>query len=169
MLWVFTDQVRLPDPIPLIARLPPGLCGIVLRPDAEMTTRQVRRIARLCRARRVALTVAGRWARDAGPGVGAHMSRGWPSTRKNVFRTSSAHGVAELARSQAAGAAFAFLSPTYATKSHPGAPGLGSIRWEKLANKARLPVFALGGITGATVRHLSCRHCAGAGVIGAAV
>ncbi|MEO8715891.1 MAG: thiamine phosphate synthase, partial [Acetobacteraceae bacterium] len=81
--------------------------------------------------------------------------------------TSSAHDASSLRRAARAGASLAFLSPVFATASHPGAPALGTLRWARLARGARLPVAALGGIDGRTARRLPGRDCAGAGGIGA--
>ena len=39
------------------------------------------------------------------------------------------------------------LSPVFATRSHPGAPPLGPLRFRLLARQARVPVIALGGMT----------------------
>ena len=39
------------------------------------------------------------------------------------------------------------LSPVFATRSHPGAPSLGPLRFLLMAQKAALPVIALGGMT----------------------
>ena len=85
---------------------------------------------------------------------------------RGVWATASAHRVADLVRARRAGAACAFLSPAYATASHPGAAGLGPVRWAAMARRAGLPVLALGGMNGATVRRLP-RWVAGIGAIGA--
>ncbi len=73
-------------------------------------------------------------------------------------------GAAELVRARRAGAALAFLSPVFATPSHPGEPALGPVRWGAMARSAGLPVAALGGVSGATARSLP-RWAAGAGAI----
>jgi thiamine-phosphate pyrophosphorylase len=74
--------------------------------------------------------------------------------------------VAELVRARRSGARLVFLSPAFATASHPGAPSLGPIRWAALAGRAGIPVLALGGIDGASIRRLG-RKAQGAGAIGA--
>jgi thiamine-phosphate pyrophosphorylase len=81
--------------------------------------------------------------------------------------TSSAHGLADLRRARRAGAALAFLSPVFATASHPAAAALGAVRWARLARVAGLPVAALGGIDGARIRRLPRGLCEAVGAIGA--
>lgn len=168
MLWLFTDAVRLADPVAAAACLPRGLCGVVLRDDARPGRAALAAaLARVCRARGNALVVAGdiRLAHAVGAGIhlrGGRRMRGIRGLRGMV--TSSAHGALELRRAARAGAAVAFLSPAFATASHPGAPGLGPVRWAALARRAPagLVVGALGGIDGASVRRLPGLRCAAA-------
>ena len=70
MLWLFTDMVRLPDPFAAVSRLPRG-AGVVLRDD-----RDADRLARLCRARGLALVVAGDARLAARLGAGLHLRDG---------------------------------------------------------------------------------------------
>ena len=167
MLWLFTDMVRLPDPFAAVSRLPRG-GGVVLRHD-----RDADRLARLCRARGLALVVAGDARLAARLGAGLHLRDGrFPgisrvARKRGTLLTSSAHDAPALRRAARAGAALAFLSPAFATASHPGAPGLGPLRWALLARRAAVPVAALGGIDAQSARRLARRYCAGAGAIGA--
>ena len=171
VLWLFTDAVRLPDPRDAVARLPRGLCGVVLRHDAAPDrVRLGLDLARLCRARRLVLCVAGDAALAARLGAGLHLRDGRrsPGPRRARLVTSSAHGVPDLRRAARAGAALAFLSPVWPTASHPGAGGLGLLRWGGLARQAAIPVCALGGVEGRRVAALrGTAACAGAGAIGA--
>ena len=170
-LWLFTDSRRLPDPRPAAGRLPRGLAGIVLRHDADPDREVLARdLARICRARRLVLVVAGDPGLAARVGAGLHLRRGaaaGPGRRRGVLRTSSVHDFKELRRARRAGAALAFLSPAFPTASHPGATALGAIRWTALARRAGLPVAALGGMDGRTVRRLPPLLCRGIGAIGA--
>jgi thiamine-phosphate pyrophosphorylase len=172
-LWLFTDERRLVDPRPSVARLPRGVAGVVLRHDGDPRRAELgRALARICRARRLALVVAGDVRLAAALGAGVHLRGGrWPGharTRRGLV-TSSAHGPAELRRAWRAGANLAFLSPAFPTRSHPEALGLGPARWSRLVLGARLPVAALGGIDHATVRRLPVGLCRGVGAIGALV
>jgi thiamine-phosphate pyrophosphorylase len=47
------------------------------------------------------------------------------------------------------------LSPAFATRSHPDARALGPVRFRLLAQHARMPVIALGGMTARTARRLA--------------
>ena len=171
VLWLFTDAARLPDPRAAVARLPRGLCGVVLRHDAAPDRARLGEdLARLCRARRLLLCVAGDAALAARLGAGLHLRDGRhpPGPRRAGVVTSSAHGPADLRRAALAGAALAFLSPVWPTASHPGAAGLGLLRWRRLARQAAIPVCALGGVEGRRIAALrSAPACAGAGAIGA--
>jgi thiamine-phosphate pyrophosphorylase len=173
VLWLFTDAMRLADPRAAIERLPKGLCGVVLRqlPDAEAAE-----LAALCRARRLEVAVAGdarlAWRLRAG----VHLRRGDRSGRAGSqapfalrFATSSAHSLVELRRAWRAGASLVFLSPCFATASHPGQVPLGPLRWHALARAGGGAVAALGGLDGRNARALSWRWCAGAAAIGALV
>ncbi len=179
-LWLFTDARRLADPRPAVARLPKGLAGVVLRhddtPGGEPGRAALGRdLARLCRARRLRLVVAGDPRLAASLGAGIHLRGGrWPAgapvaarRRRGALLTSSAHGAAELRRAARAGADLAFLSPAFATRSHPGVAALGPLRWGRLARGAALPLAALGGIDGASVRRLPRGLCRGVGAIDA--
>ena len=169
-LWIFTDRERLPDPLAVVGRLPKGLCGVVLRPGGAVDWRMAEALVRACRARRLTLVVAGDPRVAARLGVGRHLSRGWrpgPGARAGRAVTAPAHCWGELVRARRLGAGGVFLSPVFPTVSHPGAAGLGVVRWAALARRCHGPAFALGGISGASARRLP-RFCAGAGVIGAA-
>ena len=170
-LWLFTDARRLPDPRAAVARLPRGLGGVVLRHDGEAGRRALGQdLARICRARRLALVVAGDARLAAALGAGVHLRGGrWPGSlrpRRGLV-TSSAHNPAELRRARRASADMVFLSPVFATASHPGAHGLGLLRWSRMACVAGLPMAALGGIDGASIRRLPRSLCQAIGAIGA--
>jgi thiamine-phosphate pyrophosphorylase len=164
VLWLFTDPQRLPDPRQAVAALPRGMCGVVLRQDDAALGRD---LARICRARRNALVVAGNWRLAAALGAGVHLRRGIGPGRGRLL-TSSAHNRVELRRARRAGAALVFLSPIFSTASHVGVLGLGMTRWAALAMTLARggDVAALGGIDGLTARRLP-RFCAAVGAIGA--
>ena len=169
-LWLFTDTERLADPLMAVARLPRGLAGVVFRHDFHPDRQSLARaVAKICRARRLVLVVAGDARLAARLHAGVHLRGGtWPgAVRVGGFVTSSAHTAADLRRAARSGARLVFLSPAFATASHPGAPHLGVARWSALARGAGIPVAALGGVDGATIRRLPRRFCRGAGAIGA--
>lgn len=170
VLWLFTDAARLPDPRAAVARLPRGLCGVVLRHDAAPDRAALGRdLARICRQRRNRLVVAGDWRLAARLHAGLHLRRGFRTGGLGGRPvTSSAHTIIECRRAARAGAKLVFLSPAFATASHIGAPGLG-MRWGGMAQRAGLAVAALGGIDGRSVRRLPPLLVVAAGAIGALV
>jgi thiamine-phosphate pyrophosphorylase len=169
-LWLFTDARRMPDPLPAIRLLPRGLCGVVFRHDGVPGRERLgAAVAALCRQRGLALAVAGdarlAFRLRAGPHLRAAGGGGGRSRRQPRLATASAHGVADVRLARRRGAAAVFVSPVFPTPSHPGAKGLGVIRFAALCRRHPC-VLALGGVDGASARRLP-RHCAGAGAIGA--
>ncbi len=168
VLWLFTDDRRTPDPLPAIARLPPG-SGVVFRHDRVPDRAGLaRRIARLCRARRLALTIAGDPRLAAALRAGPHL-RGRehpPAYLRGRLCTVAAHDPPALRRARRLPCAVAFLSPVFPTRSHPGARGLGPARFASWVRRSGPPLLALGGIDGLSCRRLT-RLCAGVGAIGA--
>jgi len=177
VLWLFTDTLRLPDPLPAIARLPRGLCGVVFRHDkAAERPALALQVAKLCKRRDLDLVVAGDVRLALKLGAGIHLRGGrWQgrvrpgSVRLGRWRlnlvTSSAHDFAEIRRAQSAGAQIIFLSPVFPTPTHPGAVALGAVRWVRLARQFKgLKLYCLGGVSGKNIRLLG-HFGAGAGAI----
>jgi thiamine-phosphate pyrophosphorylase len=172
-----TDPVRLPNPLAIMARLPPG-SGVLLRPygDSSCPTAQ---IAALARQRRLILLVAGDWRLAARLGAqGLHLPEGlgrhgllspalgW-RRRRGALLTMACHSPAALGRAASLGADAALLSPAFATASHVGAKPIGPLRFGLWSRKARLPVMALGGLTLRTAPRLPKSSAAGLAAIGA--
>jgi thiamine-phosphate pyrophosphorylase len=170
-LWLFTDPNRLPDPRPAAAALPRGRAGVVLRHDSNPERAALGKdLARICRDRRLILVVAGDLRLAATLRAGVHLRGGrWPGPyRPRGIVTSSAHSVADLWRAAHAGADLVFLSPAFPTASHPGAPGIGPMRWGAMARRVPgLRLAALGGVDGTSIRRLPHQACHAAGAIGA--
>lgn len=168
VLWLFTDTTRLSDPLGAVARLPRGLAGVVLRDDGLAGRAEIgRRIAAICRTRRLALSVAGDWRLAAALHAGLHLRAGRrPARAPRRLRalTASAHDATELKRAARAGVAVIFLSPAFATASHPGAPAFGPVRWGRLARRCG-GAAALGGVDGTSIRRLPRALTRGAGAI----
>ena len=152
-----------------VAALPPGLCGVVYRHDDTPERAQLGlALARLCRARRISLVVAGDVRLAARLGAGVHLRGGrWPGAARprRGLCTASAHNQPELARARRMGARVVFISPVFATRSHPGASGLGAYGFRRLARAAPGHMAcALGGVNGGNVRRLG-KTCRGVGAI----
>lgn len=138
-----TDE-RLGERLPaIVAALPRG-SGIVFRhyatppPARRALFEQVRRIAR---ARAHVLLVAG------APLPGGDGMHGRTARRGRGMATRPVHSVAERIAAERAGVDAIFVSPVFATASHPGARVLGRVRFGLLVHGARVPVIALGGMT----------------------
>ncbi len=152
-LVLITDAVRLPDPLGAAARLPAG--SAVLLRDYGLAEREALawELATLCRRRQLKLLIAGDAALAVRVGAaGFHLSesciseaRRWRH-RRHWLITAAAHSREALRRAAMAGVDAAFLSPVFATQSHPDQRPLGPEHFNLLAAKASLPVYALGGI-----------------------
>ena len=175
-LLLVTDPVRLPDPLAIMARLPPG-SGVLLRPYGDSSC-PAAQIAALARRRRLILLVAGDWRLAARLGAhGLHLPEGlgrhgllspvlgW-RRRHGALLTMACHSPAALGRAASLGADAALLSPAFATASHVGARPIGPLRFGQWSRKARLPVVALGGVTPETARRLPKGCAAGCAAIG---
>lgn len=79
---------------------------------------------------------AASWGADGshGPGPG------------DGLRSAPVHSFAQIRTAERNGANLLFLSPVYATRSHPEARPLGLARFAWLARRTTLPVIALGGM-----------------------
>lgn len=166
--WLVTDARRLPDPLPAIRRLTRG-DGVLFRHYELSPAKRLalaRQVAGLCRRLGLVLVVAGnvRLAR-AVAADGLHLPQGLIGQTAIAERaglwlvTVAAHDAAAIAQAARCGADAVLISPVFATASHPGAPPLGVLRFAALARDARrrgLAVYALGGITPASVARL--RH-----------
>ena len=173
-LWLVTDTLRLPDPLAAAARLPRG-SGVLFRHyDHPMRAALAGRLAALCRRRGLLLVVAGdeRLASHV-RATGLHLpearmaeAAGRPA-RGGGLITAAAHSRAAVARAARFGFDAVFLSPVFATQSHPGETGLGTAGFARIARGAPLAVYALGGITAANADALTGSGAAGLAAIGA--
>ncbi|HQT85403.1 MAG: thiamine phosphate synthase [Acidiphilium sp. 37-64-53] len=166
-LWLFSDERRQPDLLAAIAALPRGISGVVFRHDgAPGRAALARQVAALCRSRRITLVIAGDWRLAAALGAGVHLRGGVPprARYRGAVNTASAHDCGQMIAARGVLASLVFLSPAFATASHPGAGALGPVRWAALARRCRVPVLALGGVTGVVGRRFG-EGCGGFGAI----
>jgi thiamine-phosphate pyrophosphorylase len=130
----------------VLSRLPPGSALVFrhyhLPPAARRARFEVLR--RLCARRGILVLTAG-----AARGMRADGRYAAPNDfgRAAGLRLATAHSLAEIGAAVRARASAILLSPVYPTRSHPGAPVLGPLRFLVLARRAPLPVIALGGMT----------------------
>lgn len=148
--WMMTDE-RLGDDLPAkVAKLPRG-SGVVFRQYATPKGKRRRMFAqvrRIARARRLTLLIAGPFL-PGGDGVHGKKAR-----KSKGLATRPVHSVRERIAAERAGVDATFVSPVFATRSHPGARPLGRIRFALLIRGTRLPVIALGGMTERRARTL---------------
>ncbi len=177
-LWLLSDARRLPDPRAAAARLPRG-SAVLARDLAPALAPD---LARLARRRGLRLLVAGDGRLALALGAGLHLAERRPArgllaflaarrqggVARGTLLSVAAHGVAGLARARRLRADAVLLSPAFATASHPGAPGLGPLRWAALAARASrgVAVVALGGVAPGTAARLPRGRLAGLAAIG---
>ena len=144
-LWLLSDARNDARLETALRKLPRG-SGFVFRhyhlPDAARRAR-FDALAALARSHghRIVLAGPGDWGQDGVYGPPFRIRE------RNGLRLATAHDAAELDEAYFAGVDAAFLSPVFATNSHPGSPVLGPDRFLSLAQAAPLPVIALGGMT----------------------
>ena len=162
-LWLMTDERLGGGLIEAVRRLPEG-AGIVFR-HYRLGDAERRALFDLVRkaAPNALLLLAG--PADLARSWGADGSHG--SGRGAGLRSAPVHGPAQIRAAERAGAALLFLSPVYATRSHPDARPLGVARFAWLARRTALPVIALGGMNAARGRRLASFGAYGWGAIDA--
>lgn len=91
--------------------------------------------------------------------VGLHLPQArmgeaahWRARHPDWIITASAHGAGALVKARAVDALF--LSPVFATTSHPGAAALSPVRAGLIAASSVVPVYALGGVTARSAARL---------------
>jgi thiamine-phosphate pyrophosphorylase len=151
-LWLMTDE-RMGEALwTALARLPRG-SGVIFRhyaaPDRRALFERARRIAR---RHRLVLVLGGSvrqaiaWRADGAHGRSPHRDGARP-----LLRTAPIHSAAEMHRSRAS---LLFVSPVFATRSHPGQPVLRRLGFSRIARHALQPVVALGGMDAARFRRM---------------
>jgi thiamine-phosphate pyrophosphorylase len=157
--WLLSDARNDAALEKALVRLPRG-SGFIYRHYHLAPVERVARfqvLARTARARghMVVLADSALTAREWGAdGIyGAPLSL-YPR-RDDLLRLATVHSMAEIAQARRVGAHCVLLSPAFATRSHPGAPSLGPVKWRILAAQAGMPVIALGGMNDRAARRLS--------------
>ncbi len=138
--WLMTDE-RMGDALwQALRRLPRG-GGVVFRhyslPPAARA-QLFARVRRVALARGLVLVRAGTMRMPGEGGVHGRVGSGlitWP-----------VHSVRQARQARIAGAQAVFVSPVFATRSHPGAAALGVRRARAIGRAAGVPIIALGGM-----------------------
>lgn len=162
-LWLVSDERVDEHLLRALTRLPRG-SGFVFRHYGLAPQERRDRFRTLARAARryghlVVLSgsarEARRWRTDGAYGSPERLARG-PA----LLRLVTAHSLRELARANLRRADLVLLSPVFATRSHPGARGLGPIRFRLLAARSKAPLVALGGMNADRARSHGIRKWA---------
>lgn len=172
-LVLMTDDARKVDWAAAVRALPSGSAIIVRHRDAAGRERLARLLRPICRARRVVLLIAEDAALAQRIGAdGVHVPErqvarvpGIRARNARWFVTCSAHSAAAVRRAGMSGADAAFVSPVFATASHPDRRVLGVTRFAALVRESRA-VYALGGVETKTIRRLAAHRIVGIGLIG---
>lgn len=168
----FLTDARGPSPDCVARALPEGSALILRHYDDPRREGLARRLRALTGARGVLLIIGGDAALALRIGAdGVHwrtdqLRCAQPGSRDFIV-TAAAHGAGDLCAAARLGADVAFLSPVFATRSHPGTEGLGPARFRALAAAAPLPVLALGGLDEERAPALRGPNVAGFGAIAA--
>lgn len=154
-LWLFTDERQGEALWPALERLPRG-GGVIVRHYSLAGPARlalITRIRRIARQRGLVLVLAG----DARLATRCRVDGVYQASRQGrpLLEIATAHDPAELVAAARSRADAVLLSPVFATRSHPGARVLGPVRFGLLAQRARLPVIALGGMTPGNARRLA--------------
>lgn len=163
-LWLLSDARNDAKLERALKALPRG-SGFIYRHyhlDGPARLARFKALQRLARARRHVVVLADsaltarEWGADGAYGAPLAL---WP-TRGDLLQLATAHDLRELAAAARKGADAVLLSPAFATRTHPGAPFLGPVRFRLLAVRSPVPVIALGGMSRRTARRLQWPHWA---------
>jgi thiamine-phosphate pyrophosphorylase len=149
-LWLMTDERQGDRLLDAVARLPDG-AGIVFRHYSLKEVARRDLFDRVRKAHPGMVLLAGPAETAKGWGADGSHGRG-PGPG---LRSAPAHDQGEIRAAERNGAALVFLSPVFATRSHPGAKPLGLVRFAWLARRTALPVIALGGMNAERGRRLA--------------
>lgn len=154
-LFAMTDETRGNDPIVLAGRLPAG-AGLIFRHYGDPNRHEMaRQIVKICQKRGIFCSIAGNTRLALAVGAdGVHLPErmvSGPHYGLNHFRnrggrlTCAAHSRAVALAAAKLGVDGVFVSPVFATQSHPDTKALGIIRFGRLIQRLDCPVYALGG------------------------
>lgn len=158
LLWLLSDARNDLGLESALAEMPRG-SGFVFRhyhlPD-EVRAERFRDLAACARSAGHVVVLADDIARAVAwgaEGVYGHAERISPAA--GLLKLATAHDGEELAAAGHASADGVFLSPVFATRSHPDVQPLGIHGFHVLAQQSPVPVIALGGMTKTSAAELA--------------
>jgi len=177
-LIFMTDAKRLSDPTSLIPHLPKNSALIVRHFSRNQKEQIIIKIKKLCRKHKVKLLVS-----DDLQLALKHRLDGVHFPEKSVKKiaacgqfirpkatflaTGACHCLPALKQAEKAQLDGIFLSPVFATQSHPNSPFLGSVRFNAWLSQTDRGVYGLGGINKKNAIRLSTSKSIGfAGISG---
>jgi len=172
-LILMTDEKRLRDPVAAARLLPKG-AAIILRHTVAETRRALgQALSRIAHECGLLLLIAGDAPLAARIGAdGLHLpearaseAKHWKCVHPAWLITAAAHSERALASAARAGADAALLAPAFPTLSHRERAALGVVRLRLMAERAALPVYALGGVNAQNVQRLAGARLAGIAAI----
>lgn len=174
-LVLMSDDERLPDPCAAAECLPRGSMVVLRARDQTRRVALARALSPIVRRGGLFLLIADDTALAARAGAdGVHFPERrageiayWRARHPEWLMTASAHSLTAVARAARFGADAVFLSPVFATKSHPGRAALGPLRLRAIAQCVPVAIYALGGIDAANAHRLEGARLAGIAAIGA--
>jgi thiamine-phosphate pyrophosphorylase len=170
-----TDDGRLPDPLAAVRELPRGSMVVIRARDANRRAELSCAILKLAQRKTLAVLIASdpEMAAQLGadgfhlPETRAGEASHWRARFPNFMATASAHSFRALMRTRLLPVDAVFLSPVFATGSHPDRAGLSPHRANIIARAIDKPVYALGGIDARNATLLTRAAFAGIAAIGA--
>ncbi len=173
-LLVFSDPVRNPANLELVAQIPVG-AGLVYRhfgaKDRKITAQK---LAKACAQKGVVVLIGA--DADLAYAVGAdgvhlpqRMIGALPRIRHRFsfsIISAAAHTVCAARRALALGADFVIVSPVFSSNSPSAGRALGLVRFGAMVQKIDGPVLALGGINLSNAKHV-LPHTMGIAVVSA--
>lgn len=158
---LFTDERMGEQLWTALDRLPRGSAVVFRHKSLSQAERErlARAIARTCFRRGLKLAVAG----DAALArrVDADMVHKPDGLTRGLPFSLPVHDEAEALAARHRGASLVYVSPVFATRSHPDVPALGPERALHLARLATCPAIALGGMGARRYAMLNRSHFIG--------
>ena len=168
-LWLMTDERQSNALWPALEALPEG-SGVIVRHYRSTTKERQKlaaRIRRIAKRRGLLLILAGSEKQAFAAQADGFHQRSARIGHHRLIRTIAVHNPRELSLAHRINADLVFISPVFATQSHPGAPPLGRVRFGLLVRQSRVPVIALGGMTAKRATSLKSLGMYGWAAIGA--
>jgi thiamine-phosphate pyrophosphorylase len=153
-LVLMTDDERLSNPLAAARALPRGSMVVIRTQEHAHLETFSGAVLRVARIAGLAVAIAGDPMLASRLGAdGFHLpetrmgeSAYWRARFPSLLITASAHSLHALLRAQSMPVDAVFLSPVFATPSHPERASLTPARANLIARRMHKPLYALGGI-----------------------